>query len=77
MNDNQPKRVYNLTVHGRCLVYGPMEAEDFRHAARSLDYYFCLTDLAEAFRQHRKYGAKPVTEDRFYELIKERGIELP
>lgn len=54
----------------------PREDDQFRRAA-SGDVYFCaLSDLADAFRNVRKYGAEPVDEDKFWEILRERGVEL-
>lgn len=54
----------------------PAEADEYRHATRGSRYFDALTDIAMAFRAHRKYDAEPVTEEMFWALIKENGIEL-
>lgn len=39
-------------------------------------YFEALRDIANAFRAHRKYDAEPVTEEMFWALVRENGIEL-
>ena len=62
----------------------PEEQEDLDHAMRGEKYFFALTDFAEQLRKVRKYGEIPEAEQKvresiesdFYEILRERGIEL-
>lgn len=54
----------------------PDEKAEFEDAMNAGKYIAALNDLAIAFRSHRKYDAEPVTEEKFHEIIRERGVEL-
>ena len=54
----------------------PREREEFRQALDGSLYLAALADLAMAFRAHRKYDAEPVTEERFFEILAEHGVEV-
>ena len=54
----------------------PDERSEFEDAVNAGKYIAALNDLAIAFRSHRKYDAEPVTEERFYAIIRENGVEL-
>jgi len=54
----------------------PDEADEHRVALEGCIYLAALDDLREAFRQHRKYDAEPVTEDRFFTILKDRDIVI-
>jgi hypothetical protein len=54
----------------------PVEENEFHVASRSFEYWSALYDLKQAFRTHRKHEGKPVTEEVFFEILQERGIDL-
>ena len=54
----------------------PEEKPELEDAVNAGKYIAALNDLAIAFRSHRKCDADPVTEERFYAIIRENGVEL-
>lgn len=54
----------------------PDDREEFHDACNGQVYACALRDIADAFRNARKHDAEPVDEDKFWEILRERGIEL-
>lgn len=54
----------------------PEDEAKHRHAVNAMNYYWALEAVAEMFRNHRKYDAPAVTEDAFFTVLKEYGVEL-
>jgi len=54
----------------------PEEQEAFEDAQRAGAYQGALVDLAQAFRSHRKYDAVAVTEEMFFEILREHDVVI-
>lgn len=54
----------------------PEEKEDYDIHLKAPGMHAALLEIAKAFRQHRKHGAKAVTENVFWEIVNENKIEL-
>lgn len=54
----------------------PDEQEEYNIHHKAMDMHAALLEIAEAFRQQRKHGAKAVTEKVFWEIVNENKVEL-
>lgn len=56
----------------------PEESEEYKIASKASDYYCALDDFREVLRAERKYGKDrwEEVEKKFWEILKEREIEL-
>jgi hypothetical protein len=54
----------------------PDEELEYRHASKGAVYHDVLTELAAAFRAHRKYDGPAVTEDNFYSILDDLGVSV-
>lgn len=60
----------------------PEEQDEYDIVSHARDWYGVVWDMAEAFRQLRKYDEKKYTDEvdalsnKFWELINEKGLTL-
>jgi len=54
----------------------PDEQVEYDNASQGAKYKDALTEVAMAFRQHRKYDGPPVTEDTFHSILDDCDVSV-
>jgi hypothetical protein len=54
----------------------PFEQREFKMAASATEVYLALNQIANVFRQMRKYDREAITEEEFYSILEDYNIKL-